>query len=333
MPSPAEPARPTSAAPGLPPVLVLVGPTAVGKTAAALELAALVPAEIVSADSRYLYRGLDIGTAKPTPAELAGVPHHLVDVTTPDRPWSLADYQAAALAAVAAITGRGRLPILVGGTGQYVRAVVEGWQLPPGDAAGAVRAELERLLDEAGLSALVERLYRLDPASAARVDLRNPRRVIRALEVAQTTGASFVAQRARRPPPYHFIWAGLALPRAELYARIDARLEAMLAAGWVDEVKRLVSQGYGWELPAMSALGYRQIGAYLRGETDLPGALQAIRRATRQFVRRQANWFKPSDQGIRWFPAGPGVAAQLVQYLRHESGVPGLSQPNNSFTT
>jgi tRNA dimethylallyltransferase len=311
----------------------LVGPTAAGKTATALALAQLIPAEIVSADSRYLYRGLDIGTAKPSAAELAAVPHHLVDVTTPDRPWGLAEYQAAALAALAAVTERGRLPILVGGTGQYVRAVAEGWQLPPGDPAGATRAELERQLAQAGLPALVERLRQLDPESASQVDLRNPRRVVRALEVALTTGASFVAQRGRRPPPYHFIWAGLVLPRGELYARIDARIDAMLAAGFVDEVKRLMAEGYAWDLPAMSALGYRQIGDYLRGETDLPTAVQAVRRATRQFVRRQANWFKPADPTIRWFAAGAGAASQIARYLSTKAQVPGHSQPNSSFTT
>jgi tRNA dimethylallyltransferase len=259
---------------------------------------------------------MDIGTAKPTPAERALVPHHLIDVTTPDRPWSLAEYQAAALSAIAAVQRRGRLPLLVGGTGQYLRAVVEGWQPPPGDPGGQVRAELEQFLAERGPQALAERLRQVDPQSAAQVDLRNPRRVIRALEVALATGRSFVAQQARRPPPLRFIWTGLALPRPELYARIDTRVDAMLAAGLVDEVRRLMAAGYGWRLPAMSALGYRQIGAYLRGEATLDEAVALIKRDTRQFVRRQANWFKPTDPAIRWFPARPGVAADLAAYLR-----------------
>jgi tRNA dimethylallyltransferase len=303
-------------------VLVLVGPTAVGKTAAALAVARLLPAEIISADSRYLYRGMDIGTAKPSPAEQAAVPHHLIDVTTPDHPWSLAHYQSAALAALADIAARGRLPVLVGGTGQYVRAVVEGWQLPPGDPAGETRAGLERLLAEAGPAALAERLRQVDPESAARVDLRNPRRVIRALEVALTTGGSFVALRGKAPPPYAFRWVGLTLPRDILYARIDARLEVMLAGGLVAEVERLVAQGYTWDLPAMSALGYRQIGAYLRGEASLPEAIQAIRRATRHFVRRQANWFKPSDPTIRWLRGEPDVAVHIAAHLRQKTDAP-----------
>ena len=285
-------------------LLVLVGPTAVGKTAAAIALAERLGAEIVSADSRYLYRGLDIGTAKPTPAELARVPHHLVDVTTPDQPWSLSQYQAAAYAAIDGIRARGRLPLLVGGTGQYIRALTEGWVLPPGAPEGAVRAELEQALAREGLPALVERLRALDPASAAQVDLRNPRRVVRALEVVLATGESFSAQRRKQPPPYAVAMLGLTRPRPALYARIDARIAQMLADGLVEEVRGLAAQGYGWELPAMSALGYRQIGAYLRGEATLDEAVAQLRRDTRQFVRRQANWFKPADPAIHWFDAG-----------------------------
>jgi tRNA dimethylallyltransferase len=316
-PARAAPARAAQAAP--PSLVVLVGPTAVGKTAAALALAERLDAEIVSADSRYLYRGMDIGTAKPSPAELAHVPHHLVDVTTPDRPWSLAEYQAAAYGAIDGILARRRLPLLVGGTGQYVRAVVEGWQLPPGQPAGALRAELEALLAAEGLPALVERLRAVDPASARQVDLRNPRRVIRALEVATLTGESFVAQRRRRPPPYAVRLLGLTLPRPELYARIDARVESMLAQGLVAEVQRLVAQGYSWDLPAMSALGYREIGQYLRGECDLPEAARRLKRATRQFVRRQANWFKLADPAISWFESRPGVVDAMVHALRNSN--------------
>src|SRR5262245_55924523 len=184
-----------SGAAGQPRVVVLVGPTAVGKSAAALELAEHFSAEIISADSRYLYRGLNIGTAKPSAAEQARVPHHLIDVTAPDQPWSLAEYQSVAMAAIMDVLGRGRLPLLVGGTGQYVRAVTDGWKVPPGAPAGPLRAELEQLLAGAGVDALADRLRQVDPKSASVVDLRNPRRVIRALEVALTTGESFVAQR------------------------------------------------------------------------------------------------------------------------------------------
>ncbi len=299
-----------------PRVAVLVGPTAVGKTTTAIQLAEEIKGEIISADSRYLYCGLDIGTAKPSLAERARVPHHLIDVTTPDRPWSLADYQRAAYAAIEDVLSRGRLPILVGGTGQYIRAVTDGWRVPPGTPAGPLRAELERMLAEGGAAALAGRLRQVDPESAAVVDLRNPRRVIRAIEVAVTTGSSFVAQRLKSPPPFEAVWLGLWLPRPELYDRIDARIAAMLDAGLVAEVEALVAQGYGWELPAMSALGYRQIGYYLRGQGSLDDAVREIRRATRQFVRRQANWFKIDDPAIHWVRSSPQAIAEMAAWLR-----------------
>jgi tRNA dimethylallyltransferase len=297
-------------------VIVIVGPTAVGKTALAIVLAGRLGAEIVSADSRYLYRGMDIGTAKPSPEERARVPHHLIDVTTPDRPWTLAQFQAAALAAIESIRARGKLPLLVGGTGQYVRAITEGWQVPPGAPSSELRAELEATLARDGVGALADRLRAVDPDSAARVDLRNPRRVIRALEVALTTGRSFVSQRRRAAPPFPILTIGLTLPRLELYARIDARVESMLRAGLVEEVRGLVAQGYSWDLPAMSALGYRQIGQYLRGECDLPEAVRRIKSATRQFVRRQANWFKPSDPAIQWFDVTRTNVEGIEAYVR-----------------
>lgn len=303
-----------------PSLIVLVGPTAAGKTALALELAERLSAEIVSADSRYLYIGLDIGTAKPTPAERARAPHHLIDVTTPDRPWTLADVQRAAYAAIDQIRARGRLPLVVGGTGQYIRALLEGWQAPGGAPAPALRAELEAELARGGVSALAERLRAVDPASAGQVDLRNPRRVIRALEVALTTGESFVAQRRQSPPPWTALQIGLSRPRPELYARIDARVDAMLAAGLVAEVRGLAERGYGWDLPAMSALGYRQIGAFLRGECDLAEAVRRLKHDTRVFVRRQANWFKPDDPALHWFDAGRITPAALTDWIAARLG-------------
>jgi len=314
-----DPPSPTPAPPSLIPLGVIVGPTAVGKTAISIQLAERLDGEIVSADSRYLYRGMDIGTAKPSHAERARVPHHLIDVTTPDKPWALTTFQAAALAAIRDIHACGRLPLLVGGTGQYIRAVIEGWQVPPGNPSGELRAALETVLAHDGVEALAARLAAVDPESAARLDLRNPRRVIRALEVALTTGASFVGQRRKSPPPFSAATIGLTLPRPELYARIDARVEAMLNAGLVDEVRALAAQGYGWDLPALSALGYKQIGQYLRGECDLPEAARRIKSETREFVRRQANWFKPADPGIKWFDAARTPVEEMAAYLRKET--------------
>ena len=287
-----------------------------GKTAIAIELAERLNGEIVSADSRYLYVGMDIGTAKPTPAERARAPHHLIDVTTPDVPWSLTQVQAAATHAIREIHAHGRLPLLVGGTGQYIRAITEGWQAPP-EADPALRAELENILAHEGLPALVSHLHEVDPASADKVDVRNPRRVIRALEVALTTGQSFVAQRRKTPPPFSITTIGLHLPRPLLYQRIDDRVDTMMRAGLLDEVKALAARGYRWELPAMSALGYQQIGKHLRGECNLAEAVQNIKRETRRFVRRQANWFKPTDPAIRWFDMTRASATDIQQFV-HE---------------
>ncbi|HRE25341.1 MAG TPA: tRNA (adenosine(37)-N6)-dimethylallyltransferase MiaA [Anaerolineales bacterium] len=303
-----------------PPLVVLVGPTAVGKTALAIQLAERLNGEIVSADSRYLYRYMDIGTAKPSAAEQARVPHHLIDVTTPDQPWSLAQYQSAAFSAIGAIHARGRLPLLVGGTGQYVRAVVEGWQPPEGGQSPELRADLEARLATLGLDALVRQLRELDPESARSIDVFNPRRVVRALEVVLSTGRSFVGQRRKLPPRLAIHQFGLSLPRTLLYARIDQRVDSMLASGLVEEVRGLVARGYHWELPALSAIGYRQIGQYLRGECDLKAAADRIRRDTRVFVRRQTNWFKPDDPAIAWRDVSQVFADDLAEVVSKAVG-------------
>jgi tRNA dimethylallyltransferase len=286
----------------------------VGKTETAIQLAEQLNGEVISADSRYLYVGMDIGTAKPTVAERARVQHHLIDVTTPDRPWPLAQVQAAALDAMADIQARGKWPMLVGGTGQYIRAITEGWQAPP-EGNAQLRAELEHELANYGIEALAGRLKSVDSASAEVVDLRNPRRVIRALEVVLTTGESFVSQRRKNPPPFHSLIIGLALPRPALYARIDTRVEWMMSAGLLAETEALVAKGYGWELPAMSALGYKQMGEYLRGGCSLAEAVQNIKRETRRFVRRQANWFKLSDPNIHWVNIQQTSIAQLIELI------------------
>ena len=292
-------------------LLVLVGPTAVGKSAMAIELAERLGGEIISADSRYLYRGLDIGTAKPSPADRARAPHHLIDVTDPDRPWSLAEYQKAATTLISEINERQRLPLLVGGTGQYVRAVLDGWTIPKRESDPGLRSELEAFAERDGADALYQRLVEADPAAAASIDKRNVRRVIRALEVTITTGVPFSAQRNKNPPGYRLLLIGLTLPRANLYARIDARIEAMFAAGLVDEVKALAAK-YTWTLPALSAIGYRQVGAYLRGEIDLDEAKRMIKHDTRRFVRQQANWFKADDSQIHWYDADSLKVEKLV---------------------
>ncbi len=285
----------------LPPLVCLVGPTAVGKTEVALHLAERLEGEIVSADSRLLYRGMDIGTAKPTVEERQRVPHHLVDVADPDETWSMAQVRAAVLQCAEEITARARLPFLVGGTGQYVRAILEGWDPPPRAYDAAVRERLEALARIAGAAALHARLCEVDPASAVRIDARNVRRVVRALEIFEITGQPASTQRRRLPLPYRILTLGLTAPRPVLYARIDARIDAMLVQGWVDEVRGLLARGFDPGLPAFSAIGYPQIIEVVQGKRSLDEAVTDIRRRTRVLVRRQANWFKADDPSIRWY--------------------------------
>lgn len=282
-------------------LLVVVGPTAVGKSAVAIELAERMEGEIISADSRYLYRGLDVGTAKPSLADRVRVPHHLIDIADPDQPVSLAEYQEMAMSVIEGVNGRGRMPLLVGGSGQYVRAIIEGWTVPRYAADRALRAELEAFAERDGVEALHRRLAEVDPAAASSIDARNIRRVIRALEVTLTTGQPFSAQRQKKLPGFPIVVIGLTLARQKLYGRIDARVEAMIASGWVEETRMLAAKGYDWQLPALSAIGYKQIGMYLRGECDLNEAISLIKHDTRRFVRAQDNWFRRNDPTIHWY--------------------------------
>jgi tRNA dimethylallyltransferase len=300
-----------------PPLLLLVGPTAVGKTELAIQLAERLNGEIVSADSRLFYRGMNIGTAKPSQADRARVPHHMIDIANPDETISLAVFQQQAHAAIADIQTRGRLPLLVGGTGQYVRAVTEGWNPPRVKPDERMRSVLEKMKDANGTYWLHARLSSLDPEAAARIDPRNVRRTIRALEVILTSGRKFSAQRNQSDSPYTLLTIGLKRARPELYARLDARIEAMFEAGLLEEVKSLLSKGYSPQLPSMSAIGYREAVRAAAGKCSVEQAKAKMRRATRVFVRRQANWFKESDPTIHWFEAGaPDVVQQMDSLAR-----------------
>lgn len=274
------------------PLLAIVGPTAVGKTALSLHLARLFNGEIVSADSRQVYRWMDIGTAKPTPAERAAAPHHLIDVVDPDEEFSLALYQDMATAAIADIAARGKSPLLVGGTGQYLAAVLQGWQLPRVAPRPDIRAALERQAAELGAEALYERLKAVDPVAAARILPGNVRRIIRALEVYEATGKPISEQRSVQPPPYRITTIWLTLPAPVLYARIDARVDAMMAAGLLDEVRGLLERGYHWGLPSMSGLGYREFRPYFEGRATLDEAVARLKYDTHAFARRQPAWFR-----------------------------------------
>ncbi len=297
-------------------LVAVVGPTAAGKTTLAIELASALGGEIISADSRQIYRGMDIGTAKATAADRVRVPHHLLDLVNPDQWLTLAEYQHLACEAIAGIHARGRIPFLVGGTGQYVRAVLEGWSIPPVAPDPDLRARLEAHAADNGAEALHAWLAALDPLAATRIDHRNVRRVIRALEVCLTTGQPISELQGRHPPSYRVYQVGVTRPRAELYARIDARVDRMIADGLMDEVRRLAGAGYGWNLPAMTGLGYRQIGRYSRGEIEIVEAVALIKRDTRRFVRQQYNWFRLDDPSIRWVDPGIVPAEEVQDWLR-----------------
>ncbi|MEO7002345.1 MAG: tRNA (adenosine(37)-N6)-dimethylallyltransferase MiaA, partial [Ktedonobacterales bacterium] len=294
-------------------------PTATGKTALAIALAERLRAatlaricEAVAADSRQIYRQMDIATAKPNPAERAQLPHHLLDVVNPDESYTLAQYQRDAQAAIAALHAQGKLPLLVGGTGLYVRAVVDGLAIPEVAPNPTLRAELEAQAAIEGAATLHTRLATLDPAASTSIAPTNRRRVIRALEVCIVTGQPFSAQQGTRPTPYRALLIGLNMDRAALYVRADRRIDAMVSSGLVEETCTLVANGYGWELPAMSSLGYREIGAYLRGETTLAGATERFKLATHAYIRRQLTWFR-ADARIHWLDAALPIATLAAE--------------------
>lgn len=305
------------------PLVVILGPTASGKTALAIQVALALNGEIVNADSRQVYRQMDIGTAKPTPEERAAVPHHLLDVVTPDQPYALADYQRAAYEAIQELHARGKVPLLVGGTGQYLTAVIEGWSIPEVPPNSDLRAELESFAAEHGAEALHSRLRDVDPDAANRIDYRNVRRVIRALEVYLETGTPITALQHRSPPPYRKLQLGLTMSREQLYARVDARVIRMLQDGLLSEVRALLDAGYTWDCPAMSGLGYIQWRPYLDGKISLDEVITAIQHATHAFVRRQYTWFNGHDTGIRWLnmqQIKPGEVIELVQHWLSTEG-------------
>ncbi len=296
-------------------LITITGPTAVGKSELALRLAAEFDAEIVSADSRQVYIGMDIATAKPTAAERVAVPHHLIDLITPDQPYSLGLYQRQAYAAIDDILARGKLPLLVGGTPQYVNAVVEGWRIP----AIAPNDELRQRLSAADPLELYRELQQRDPAAAAKILPGNTRRVIRALEVLYSTGQPISAQQDKQPPPYRQLRIALTCVRDELYRRADARVDQMIERGLVGETQRLLDADYSPDLPAMSGIGYRQIGEYLSGQISLEAAIQHIKHATHAFIRHQYTWLR-RDAELRWFDNTAGdvygeVEAVVRQFL------------------
>jgi tRNA dimethylallyltransferase len=310
-----------------PPLLVLVGPTGVGKTAVAVALAGRVDIEVVSADSRQVYRRLDIGTGKPTAEERAAVPHHLIDVVDPGEGYHAARFRADALAAIAAVQGRGRLPVVVGGTGLYVRALLRGLApAPPADAA--LRASLERVAAEQGPAALHARLAAVAPDRARRLHPNDRVRVVRALEVqALTAGAPIRSDSgdwAVAPGAWRLVLIGLGRDRARLNAAIAVRARSMVARGMMDEVRGLLEAGYAEDRPPMDGLGYRQLALVLRGRMTPDEALRLMIRDTTRYAKRQMTWFQ-REGGIRWLDvdAAGGIegAAEAVQKQITQEGL------------
>lgn len=284
----------------------IVGPTGAGKSALALELAERLDAEIVNADSRQVYRGLDIGTAKPSAEERRRVPHHLIDVRAPDDPLDVAAFVALARAAIADIAARGRAPLVVGGSGLYLRVLRGGiFAGPP--AAPELRRELAALAAERGIEYLHARLAEVDPASAARIGHRDLYRVTRALEVYRLTGQPISAHQERHrfaARPYQTLAAGIATERKRLYEAIERRFDEMVARGLVDEVRALLAAGCDPGRPPLRTVGYRQIAAAVRGEMTLGEAIVLAKRDTRRLAKRQLTWFR-ADPEIVWIDAEP----------------------------
>ncbi len=289
------------------PLIVILGPTAVGKSNLALRLALAFNGEIVNADSRQVYRLMDIGTAKPSLEDQGQVPHHLIDILNPDQEFSLALFLELAHQAIQDIHRRGKLPIATGGTGQYIWALLEGWQVPHAPPNARLRQELEEKAKQGGTEALYKRLSEIDPETASRVDPRNLRRVIRALEIYHSTGKAPSAVRRKQPPPYHRLIIGLTTTREDLYRRIDRRVDEMLEKGLVAEVHDLLRMGYSSASPCMSSMGYREIALHLRGEFTLEEAARRIKYETHRFARHQYAWFRLSDPRIHWLEVGPDL--------------------------
>ena len=306
---PADPALPAGR---LPPVLVLTGPTAAGKSALAMAVARALAAEIVSADSAMIFRGLCVGTAKPSAGDRAAVPHHLIDLREPDQPFSVAEYQPLAERAIRAIAARGRVPLLVGGTGLYLRQVLEARELPPVPPHPELRAALAREVEVRGPDALHRQLAAVDPTAAAAIPAANARRVIRALEVFRVSGvpisAYWTPDRGYRLPARVLVCDR---PRATLEARIAARVRAMLAGGLIAEVRGLLAAGVPSRAQSLQALGYKETVAWLGVGGPVADLERALTRATVRYAKRQRTWWR-ADPRARWVDLGERPAADAV---------------------
>ena len=297
-------------------LVAIVGATATGKSDVAITVAEACGGEVLSIDAYQAYRGMDIGTAKVPAVVRKRVRHHLIDLVEPSDALSLARFLDAAHEALQDVWARGRLPVLAGGSGQYVWALIEGWQVPRVEPDASLREELEALARDGGVEALVRRLAELDADAARRLDPANPRRLIRAIEVVSSTGRSLAACQTRVPIDADVLMLGLRCDRETLYARLDARTDGMFEAGFVDEVRRLRDEGFGESQAVRGGVGYKEVSAYLDGEYDLEEAVRRMKFANHRLVRRQGAWFREGDARIRWVGAGQGAAEECVEVVR-----------------
>ena len=302
----------------LPKLLMVVGPTASGKSELAIQIAEAIHGEIVSADSRSFYQELNIGVAKPTRTDRERVPHHLVDVTSIDQPWSLGEFQKASAEVISSIQSRGKLPVLVGGTGQYLRAITQSWQVPEHVGDEIMRIAIRKWGEAIGFDALYAKLKSVDPEAAKSIDFRNHRRTIRAFEVLFLSGKRFSEMKRSGETPFDLLTIGLDWPRDQLYARVDQRIQHMFEVGLVGEVHDLVAAGKEVQLRRIGIIGYSEVLDYLSGKLTLEACIQLIQRNTRRFIRHQANWFKPNDPAIHWFKANdPDLLQQVLGHVQN----------------
>ena len=302
-------------------LVAIVGPTGVGKSRLALRLAKSFDGEIVSADSRQVYRHMDIGTAKPNPEDLSFVPHHLIDIINPDEQFGLSQYQQLAYRDIEDIHRRGKPALLVGGTGQYVWSILEGWKIPRVRPDLEFRRSLEARVEELGADGIYQELVSVDPIAAQRINPSNVRRVIRALEVRRNRTSPLIQFQNKEAPPFNIIIIGLTMSRAELYHIVDQRVDDMVARGLVEEVKNLIKMRYAFNLPAMSGIGYRQMGLFINGEMTLSQATERIKFETHRFIRHQYNWFRLKDDRIKWFNISEEVDSEIITLLNKSIGI------------
>jgi tRNA dimethylallyltransferase len=296
-------------------LLIILGPTAIGKTRLAIDIARALNGEIIGADSRQFYKFMDIGTAKPTLDQQMAAKHHMIDFLLPDEDFALAEYQEKSYSLINDIHARGKLPMLVGGTGQYITAVEEGWSIPRVPPNMALRAEMEAEAEAIGYDAFHAKLAQVDPEAAEKIHPNNVRRVVRALEVFHETGTPISILQRKQAPPYQIRILGLKLEREILYARADARVDNMMQEGFLEEVRSLLEKGYSPALPSMSALGYRELSAHLNEGLALDEAVQRIKNNTHDFIRKQEIWFRGHDNGILWHNSSDLDSAQVIDSL------------------